>query len=50
VHILSAVGFPASSTLVRGGQYDLMPWAAYEYVRDNRPGLYGIKPAVGAKP
>jgi len=43
VHFLRGVGFDVSSTLVRQGQYDLMPWAAYEYVRENRPGLYGIR-------
>lgn len=42
VHFLKDVGFEASSTQVRKGNYELMPWAAYEYVRKHRPGLYGI--------
>jgi len=46
VHFLKSVGFEASSTLVRNGRYELMPHAAYEYVRRHRPGLYGIKERV----
>ncbi|MFA6029707.1 MAG: hypothetical protein WC969_07635 [Elusimicrobiota bacterium] len=42
VHFLKDVGFEASSTQVRKGNYELMPWAAYEYVKKHRPGLYGI--------
>ena len=42
VHFLRDVGFEASSTLVREGRYELMPYAAYDYVREHRPGLYGI--------
>jgi hypothetical protein len=43
VRFLKGVGFEASSTLVRNGRHELMPHAAYEYVRRHRPGLYGIR-------
>ena len=43
VRFLDNVGFEASSTQVRNGQYTLMPHAAFEYAR--RHGLYGVPPA-----
>lgn len=46
IHFLPDVGFDASSTRVRGGHYELMPYAAYLYVRENQPGLYGIPPGA----
>ncbi|MBI2363020.1 MAG: hypothetical protein HYV15_06530, partial [Elusimicrobia bacterium] len=42
VHFLPNMSFDASSTLVRGGQHALMPYAAYEHVLKRSPGLYGI--------
>jgi hypothetical protein len=45
-YFLPEVPFDASSTLVREGNHALMPWAAYQYVQEHRPGLYGIPPAV----
>lgn len=42
VHFLSNVAFEASSTLVRQGNYALMPYAAYDWVRKHLPGHYGI--------
>lgn len=43
IHFLPDVGFDASSTRVRSGHYELMPYAAFEFVRKNQPGLYGIR-------
>lgn len=46
VHMLPAVSFEASSTMVRQGKLALMPHAAYQWVLDHLPGHYGI----GQKP
>lgn len=43
VRFLDHVGFEASSTQVRNGQYTLMPHTAFDYAR--RKGLYGVPPA-----
>lgn len=42
VRFLDHVGFEASSTQVRNGQYTLMPHAAYDHAQKN--GLYGVPP------
>ncbi len=43
-HFLPAVLAAASSTAIRqNGQLVLMPYAAYDWVRANSPGLYGIR-------
>jgi hypothetical protein len=44
VRFLDHVGFEASSTQVRGGRHTLMPFAAYDFARENG-GLYGVPPA-----
>lgn len=49
VAFLDHVGFEASSTLVRGGQHSLMPYAAYSYAR-NHLGMYGIPSLPPAEP
>jgi len=43
-YFLPEVPFEASSTLVREGNHALMPYAAYAYVQQHRPGLYNIPP------
>jgi hypothetical protein len=48
VRFLDHVGFDASSTMVRGGQHSLMPFAAYDYAR--RAGLYGVTPPAPETP
>lgn len=48
VRFLPKMAFEASSTLVRGGQYELMPFEAYEFVRKNGLGLYNIPSGDGA--
>ncbi|MBI5202742.1 MAG: hypothetical protein HY925_14210 [Elusimicrobia bacterium] len=45
VTFLPRMSFDASSTLVRGGKFALMPHAAYDHVRETGSGLYGIAPA-----
>ncbi len=43
-YFLPEVPFDASSTLVREGNHALMPYAAYQYAKEHRPGLYNIPP------
>ncbi len=43
VRFLDHVGFEASSTQVRNGQYTLMPHTAYDHAQNK--GLYGVPPA-----
>jgi hypothetical protein len=43
VHFLPQIEFEASSSAVRKqGRYSLMPYSAYDYVKRNKLGLYGI--------
>ncbi|MBI3297801.1 MAG: hypothetical protein HYZ75_06545 [Elusimicrobia bacterium] len=42
VHFQPVMSFDASSSLVREGRFALMPYAAYQFVGQRRPGLYGI--------
>ncbi len=45
VSFLPRMSFDASSTLVRNGKYALMPYRAYDHVRESGSALYGIPPA-----
>ena len=42
VQFLPKADFEASSTMIRNGHYELMPFDAYQYVRRNKLGLYRI--------
>lgn len=44
VYFMPKIPFETSSTLVRQGRHALMPYAAYEYVQNHQPGLYGVPP------
>ncbi|MBI4346714.1 MAG: hypothetical protein HY553_07645 [Elusimicrobia bacterium] len=50
VTFLPRMPFEASSTLVRGGKWSLMPFSALDHVQKTGSGLYGIPPAPGKDP
>ncbi|MDD5135937.1 MAG: methyltransferase domain-containing protein, partial [Candidatus Omnitrophica bacterium] len=54
VKFLPPLPFEASSTMIRGGDFTLMPYVAYRLIRDDPDGIlrerYGIKPRSGGGP